>query len=101
RIQFIVDKEGNIEDIEMVKSVEFTIDEEAMRLIRQSPQWAPAVQNGKKVKSYKIQPITFCLLNIPLFISSIKPSILSRPCFFTALVTKCWGKNCQVSLILA
>ncbi|MFM2361801.1 MAG: hypothetical protein RLZZ316_703 [Bacteroidota bacterium] len=61
RIQFIVDKEGNIEEIEIVKSVEFTIDEEAMRLIRKSPQWTPAVQDGRKVKSYKIQPITFRL----------------------------------------
>lgn len=61
RVQFLVDKEGNIDDIEMIQSVEYTIDREAMRLIRQSPQWTPAIQDGRKVKSYKIQPITFRL----------------------------------------
>jgi protein TonB len=34
---------------------------EAIRVIKKSGKWEPAVQNGRKVKSYKKQPITFRL----------------------------------------
>ena len=60
-LQFIVDKEGKILDPEIIQSVEFSLDQEALRIIKQSPAWVPAFQNGKKVKSYKKQPITFRL----------------------------------------
>lgn len=58
-VVFMVDVEGKILDEYLVRSVEFTLDDEAFRLIRQSPKWIPAVQNGRKVKSYKKQPIEF------------------------------------------
>lgn len=60
-IQFIVDTEGKIEDPAIYQSVEFSLDEEALRIIRNSKKWIPANQNGKKVKSYKRQPIYFRL----------------------------------------
>jgi periplasmic protein TonB len=61
RIEFIVDTEGRILDQQIVQSVEYSLDQEALRLMKESPAWIPAFQNGKKVKSYKIQPITFRL----------------------------------------
>lgn len=60
-VQFIVDKEGKIQDPRIFKSVEYSIDEEALRIIRKSPRWIPAQQNGRLVKSYKRQPIIFQL----------------------------------------
>ena len=60
-IQFIVDIEGHIISPEIIKSVEYSIDQEALRLIEQSPAWSPAMLDRKKVKSYKKQPITFRL----------------------------------------
>jgi len=33
--------------------------EEAIRVIKKSGQWTPAVQNGRYVKSYKRQPVIF------------------------------------------
>jgi periplasmic protein TonB len=60
-IQFIVDKEGKVIQPEIIRSVEYSLDREAMRLIKESPRWVPAVQNGKVVKSYKKQPISFRL----------------------------------------
>ena len=60
-VNFIVDSEGKIRDEFLVKSVEFTLDDEAIRLIKQSPKWIPAIQKGHKVKSYKKQPIQFRL----------------------------------------
>jgi hypothetical protein len=60
---FLVDATGHIplEDIHVLQSVEFSIDKEALRLIIQSPNWTPAFQNGKNVKSYKKQPFIFKL----------------------------------------
>jgi len=61
-VQFIVGRDGKVSNISVFRSVHPLLDEEAMRLIRQSPDWTPAVQNGRKVKSYKRQPITFKLV---------------------------------------
>jgi protein TonB len=60
-VQFIVDKQGKVTEVAVIKSVHPLLDEEAMRLIKESPDWKPAMQNGKKVKSYKKQPIVFRL----------------------------------------
>lgn len=60
-IQFIVDKEGSVDAPEIFRSVEYSIDQVALDIIRKSPRWVPAVQNGRKVKSYKRQPIIFAL----------------------------------------
>jgi protein TonB len=60
-VQFVVDTGGNIEEIDLYKSVEYTLDDEAKRLIIKSPKWSAATQEGRKVKSYKRQPIVFRL----------------------------------------
>jgi periplasmic protein TonB len=60
-LRFVVDTAGLASDIEIVQSVEFSLDEEALRIIKQSPPWTPAEINGRKVKSYKAQPILFRL----------------------------------------
>ena len=57
-VQFIVDKEGNVSDVEAVSGPP-ELKAEAVRVIKKSGKWTPAVQNGRKVKSYKKQPIGF------------------------------------------
>ena len=59
RVGFIVDTLGKCTDIYVRKSIEFVLDEEVKRIIYISPPWNPAEQGGKKVKAYRIQPITF------------------------------------------
>jgi hypothetical protein len=59
RVMYIVDTLGRCTDITLRKSVEFVLDEEAKRIIYNSPLWNSAYQKGKKVKAYRIQPITF------------------------------------------
>lgn len=59
-VQFIVDKEGNISDIEAISGPELLRDA-AVKVFQNSPRWKPAFQNGRKVKSYKKQPIKFRL----------------------------------------
>lgn len=61
-VQFIVDKEGVVSDVEAVSGpTNGGLRDEAVRVIKKSGKWEPAVQNGRKVKSYKKQPITFRL----------------------------------------
>ena len=58
-VQFVVDKEGNISDVKSLTNHGYGMEEEAMRVIKKGPKWSPAVQNGRQVKAYRKQPITF------------------------------------------
>ncbi len=58
-VQFVVDKEGNISDVRALTNHGYGMEEEAMRVIKKGPKWSPAVQNGRQVKAYRKQPITF------------------------------------------
>ncbi len=58
-VQFVVDKEGNISDVRSLTNHGYGMEEEAMRVIKKGPKWNPAVQNGRQVKAYRKQPITF------------------------------------------
>ena len=61
-VQFIVDKEGVVSDVVAISGpTEGGLREEAVRVIKRSGKWTPAIQNGRHVKSYKKQPITFRL----------------------------------------
>ncbi len=59
-VQFVVDTDGNVSDVEAVSGPE-ELKNEAVRVIKRSGAWTAAIQNGRKVKSYKKQPITFRL----------------------------------------
>jgi protein TonB len=59
-IRFIVDKEGNVSDVQAIEGPK-ELHEAAMKVIRKSGKWIPAEQNGRKVRSYKNQPIIFSL----------------------------------------
>jgi protein TonB len=61
RVGFVVDNSGNVLDPYINASVEYSLDEEALRIINESGKWAPAFQNAHNVKSYKLQPINFKL----------------------------------------
>jgi len=59
-VQFVVDQEGNVSDVQAIGGpTEGGLREEAIRVIKKSGKWTAAVQNGRKVKSYKRQPIGF------------------------------------------
>jgi protein TonB len=58
-VQFVVDKEGNISDVHALTNHGYGMEEEAMRVIKKGPKWTPAIQNGRQVKAYRKQPITF------------------------------------------
>jgi len=59
--QFIVDKEGRISDMKALTNHGFGMEQEVIRVLKRSPRWLPAVQDGRKVKAYRKQPISFSI----------------------------------------
>jgi len=58
-IQFFISKDGSVDGIIPLTNFGYGMEEEVMRVIRKSPKWQPATQNGRPVKAYRKQPITF------------------------------------------
>lgn len=61
RVRFIVDKEGNVSDVEALTMKNSKLAVIAVNAIRKGPKWTPAQQNGRQVKAYREQPITFTI----------------------------------------
>jgi protein TonB len=58
-VTFEIDKTGSISNVILLKSCEWSVDMEALRVIKQSPKWKPAVQNGRTVIYRHVQNLTF------------------------------------------
>ena len=58
-VKFVVNTDGTLTNISIENDVHPDIAAEAIRVIRKSPRWTPAVQNGKPVRAYRRQPLTF------------------------------------------
>lgn len=56
-IGFVVDKEGNVTDPEILKGVGKGCDKEALRVIKTMPRWEAGEQNGAKVAVYYVLPV--------------------------------------------
>lgn len=56
-IQFTVNLDGSLTDIEVLKGLGYGIDEEAIRILKSSPKWEPASQGGKLVRVNMMIPI--------------------------------------------
>lgn len=57
-IQFIVDKEGNVSNVKATTMAGSRLAEIAANAVRKGPKWTPAMQNGRSVNAYRIQPVT-------------------------------------------
>jgi len=60
-VQFVVSADGMVTDVQIIKGVSPSIDEEAMRVVRLMPKWDPGVQRGKPVNARFVLPIRFKL----------------------------------------
>ncbi|WP_300597336.1 energy transducer TonB [Niabella sp.] len=58
-VQFVVDVQGNVSDVKVIKDPGFGMGAEAVRVIKKSGKWKPAIQNGREVKAYCKLPIAF------------------------------------------
>ena len=58
-LSFLVLKDGTVTEVEALQDPGYGCAEEAMRVLKKSPKWLPAVQNGKPVIYRQKQLITF------------------------------------------
>lgn len=61
-VQFVVEKDGLLTDIQVVKGIGAGCDEEAVRVISNAPKWEPGKQRGRPVRVRMILPIVFKLV---------------------------------------
>ncbi len=62
-VQFVVERNGVLTDIHVVKGIGAGCDEEAVRVLKNSPKWKPGKQRGRAVRQKMIQNIHFRLSN--------------------------------------
>jgi len=60
-VQFVVGRDGKLDDLTVIKGIGAGCDEEAVRIIQNSPPWNPGKQRGKPVKQKMVLPIIFKL----------------------------------------
>ena len=64
-LSFIVEKDGSLSEIKVLRGIGSGADEEAVRVLKASPNWRPGIQNGKSVRVAYTMPIFFQLANHP------------------------------------
>jgi protein TonB len=60
-VGFIVEKDGSISDVKVVKGIGGGCDEEAVRVVKAMPKWKPGKEKGKPVRVSYMMPFTFKL----------------------------------------
>ncbi len=58
-VQFLTDEKGNIANVKTLNYANTKTAGHCIGIIKNGPKWEPAMQNGRKVKAYRNQPITF------------------------------------------
>ena len=60
-ISFVVERDGSITDVNVAKSVDPSLDREAVRVVKGMPRWIPGKQNGSSVRVKYMLPVQFRL----------------------------------------
>ncbi len=60
-LQFLVDKNGDVKDVKVVRAVDPLLDQEAVRVVSSSPKWVPGNHRGKNVNVRYTFPVIFKL----------------------------------------
>jgi protein TonB len=60
-VSFVVEKNGNLTDIKVLRGIGGGCDEEAVRVLKAAPSWKPGIQNGRSVRVQYTMPIFFQL----------------------------------------
>ncbi|MDF2157140.1 energy transducer TonB [Algoriphagus sp. CAU 1675] len=60
-VRFVVNKDGSVQDVEVLRTIGGGCDEEAMKVIQNSPAWNPGKMRGIPVRSRQVIPIKFKL----------------------------------------
>ena len=60
-VRFVVNKDGYVQDVTVIRGVHELLDKEAVRVIQSLPRWNPGKQNGVAVAVYYNVPVNFTL----------------------------------------
>lgn len=60
-VQFVVEPDGHVSNVKVVRGVDPSLDKEAIRVVESSPNWKPGKQRGKPVRVSFTFPIIFVL----------------------------------------
>ncbi len=60
-VGFVVERDGSITDVKVMRSVDPSLDREAQRVVRAMPRWKPGKQNGSAVRVKYTVPVVFRL----------------------------------------
>ena len=60
-VSFIVEKDGSINEVKVMKGIGGGCDEEAVRVVKAMPKWKPGKDKGKPVRVSYVMPFTFKL----------------------------------------
>lgn len=60
-VQFVVDRDGSLTDVRVLKKSFKCLDDEAMRVVKSMPKWKPGKQNGETVRVRYSVPIRFTI----------------------------------------
>lgn len=60
-VSFVVERDGSITDVKVVRSVDPSLDKEAARVVKSMPKWIPGKQNGSAVRVKYNVPVSFKL----------------------------------------
>ena len=60
-VQFVVGRDGGVQEVQVLKGVFPALDAEAVRVIRSSPKWKPGILDGKPVRVTFTHPVVFII----------------------------------------
>ena len=60
-LEFVVEKDGSISQVTVLRSVCQALDDEAIRVVKNMPKWKPGENNGQRCRSFFQLPVTFSL----------------------------------------
>jgi len=61
-VSFVVEKDGSISNVEILRGVHSSLDNEAIRVVKNMPKWTPGKNNGIPVRTQSTMPVRFALL---------------------------------------
>lgn len=60
-VSFVVEKDGSISNVQLVRSVDPALDREAVNTVKRMPKWNPGMNDGQPVRVRCTLPVTFRL----------------------------------------
>ncbi len=64
-VQFVVEKDGSVSAAKVIRGVEESLDQEALRVVKAMPKWKPGTQRGVAVRTSYTLPVRFVMERKP------------------------------------